>query len=240
MSQVYEEKQEYKRERYVELIARAKRDNEAYAKADREFMDCNMGSPILVGHHSEGKHRREIARMENRMRKLTENLEKIKYWEHKIKLIDNPRQISGDNPEAQTLIDDKVTKLEKEREVAKQMKKDLKAKKDKTNDEELKIYYLESHISNLGTKIRAAKKRLEKMAETEAMPETDETINDVRIFVDKDENRIKIEFGYKPDEDTRTQLKRQGFRWSPRNEAWQSYIHDYQLEAGRKILRALK
>ena len=57
--------------------------------------------------------------------------------------------------------------------------------------------------------------------------------------IDKDENRIKIEFGFKPDDSTRTKLKRSGFRWSPRNEAWQSYIHDYQLERAKQIVQEM-
>ena len=36
-----------------------------------------------------------------------------------------------------------------------------------------------------------------------------------------EENRLQILFDDKPDADTRTKLKSHGFRWSPRNGAWQ-------------------
>jgi len=94
--------------------------------------------------------------------------------------------------------------------------------------------------SSLNAQRSQIKKRLEQIQKVASLEDSDETINGVRIFVDKDENRIKIEFGFKPDEQTRKKLKSQGFRWSPRNEAWQSYIHDYQLERGKKIIQEMQ
>lgn len=44
-----------------------------------------MGQPILVGHHSEGYHRRHIGRMNSNMEKGLEELKKAEYYERKIK-----------------------------------------------------------------------------------------------------------------------------------------------------------
>ena len=50
---------------------------------------------------------------------------------------------------------------------------------------------------------------------------------------DLDENRIRIYFDGKPDEETRRILKGYGFRWSPKNSAWQRQ----DTPAGRSAMR---
>ena len=64
----------------------------AYKKADlsEEATGIPFGQPILVGHHSEKRHRKTIERADNAMRKSVEEAEKAKeyasraeYWESK-------------------------------------------------------------------------------------------------------------------------------------------------------------
>ena len=43
-----------------------------------------------------------------------------------------------------------------------------------------------------------------------------------------------VYFPGKPDQEIRTDLKRHGFRWSPKNGAWQSYINDHNLAWAKK------
>jgi len=50
------------------------------------------------------------------------------------------------------------------------------------------------------------------------------------------ENRLQILFDDKPDEDTRAALKANGFRWSPRNQAWQRQLTDNAESAARRVL----
>ena len=67
----YEAKQEAKRARLELAADRAEvRSNAAYARADmRESASgIPLGQPILVGHHSEGRHRAAIKRADNAMR----------------------------------------------------------------------------------------------------------------------------------------------------------------------------
>ena len=42
-----------------------------------------MGQPILVGHHSESRHRRDIKRIDSNMRKSIDESKKAEYFEHK-------------------------------------------------------------------------------------------------------------------------------------------------------------
>jgi len=69
-----------------------KRSNEAYKKADlsEEATGIPFGQPILVGHHSERRHRKVLERADNAMRKSIEEQEKAEsyarraeYWEEK-------------------------------------------------------------------------------------------------------------------------------------------------------------
>jgi len=67
----YERKQEAKRERLLAAAERAEAQSEAaYKRADmrEEVSGIPFGQPILVGHHSEGRHRAAIRRADNAMR----------------------------------------------------------------------------------------------------------------------------------------------------------------------------
>lgn len=44
------------------------------------------------------------------------------------------------------------------------------------------------------------------------------------VTVDRTVNRIKIDYTEKPDEETRTKLKKKAFKWSPKNGVWQRQI----------------
>jgi len=74
-----------------------RRSSEAFRKADmsEDATGIPFGQPILVGHHSEGRHRRTIERADNAMRKACEESDKAKsyesrvaYWESKADKID--------------------------------------------------------------------------------------------------------------------------------------------------------
>lgn len=48
--------------------------------------------------------------------------------------------------------------------------------------------------------------------------------NGVKVVENVEENRLQVFFPGKPDEETRTKIKRAGFRWSPTNGCWQAYL----------------
>ncbi len=67
------------------------------------------------------------------------------------------------------------------------------------------------------------------------MEEIDKTVNNVRVYTDKAENRLKIAFPGKPSAEIMTGLKRNGFRWSPRNKTWQRMISNQAIYLAEKI-----
>jgi hypothetical protein len=69
---------EYHEERAQAADARA----DGHWKAERAILDfIPPGQPILVGHHSEGRHRRDLARADNHMRRGLEEIGKRDYHE---------------------------------------------------------------------------------------------------------------------------------------------------------------
>jgi hypothetical protein len=86
-----------------------------FEKGFCETTGIPLGQPILVGHHSEGRHRRAIERYDNQMRKNIEDAEKAKYYEEKAERLENNTVISSDNPEAINLLKEKLVKLESQR-----------------------------------------------------------------------------------------------------------------------------
>lgn len=75
-------------ERAVRMKTRegkAKRESDARFKAAKQIGDfIPFGQPILVGHHSEKRHRRDIERIDNNMRKSIEADEKAEYYANKV------------------------------------------------------------------------------------------------------------------------------------------------------------
>lgn len=61
----------------------------------------------------------------------------------------------------------------------------------------------------------------------------------IRIVHNAEQNRLQLLFGDKPDEETRSVLKSNGFRWSPRNQAWQRQLTNNAEYAVRRVLEAL-
>ena len=47
---------------------------------------------------------------------------------------------------------------------------------------------------------------------------------DVKIVHNIEQNRLQLLFDGKPDDEMRAKLKSRGYRWSPRNKAWQRQL----------------
>lgn len=55
------------------------------------------------------------------------------------------------------------------------------------------------------------------------------------VEVNREENWLEVLFGSKPDGSLRSELKRSGFRWSPRAGAWQRQLNDDAIRAADSI-----
>ena len=86
--------------------------------------------------------------------------------------------------------------------------------------------------------IRSYAARLEEYDRLQAQrdADTDTEFDGGRIVRNVEQNRLQILFDGKPDEETRAALKSNGFRWSPKNQAWQRQLTRNAEYAARQVL----
>src|SRR3546814_17632622 len=113
-TKAYEEKQGERRERLLAAADKAEaRADQAYRRADlrEEVSGILFGQPILVGHHSERRHRRTIARAEAAMGRAVAESKRADELRRKAASVGHAG-ISSEDPEAGEKIADKVAGLE--------------------------------------------------------------------------------------------------------------------------------
>lgn len=77
---------------HAEKAGTAEGEAAARWQAERRILDgIPAGQPILVGHHSEGRHRRDLARADNHMRKGLEAIERRDYHENRTEAAEHYR-----------------------------------------------------------------------------------------------------------------------------------------------------
>lgn len=75
---------------------------------------------------------------------------------------------------------------------------------------------------------------------TDTSYDTIEEIDGLRVVENVEQMRIQLLFDGKPCEETRTLLKSYGFKWSPKNMAWQRVLNNNGKYAAGKVIEKLK
>lgn len=217
----YEERKKEKLERYQELAE--KRSNEADQTLEQAKKMADVipfGQPLMPDHHSYKSDLSYRKRIDGKFSKAFELKGKAEHYENKVNSIEKNYAVSQDDPEAIKKLKVKIIRLEKER---------------------IEIKSRDHHgweLSNLSQNIRSIKLRIEKLERLDKVQAQSFENNNIKVEVNKDQNRIMIYFPGKPEEEIRKKLKHHGFRWSPRNQAWQSYINQWNLDfAKEEILK---
>ena len=225
----WEDKQERKIDSLKRRIKNAKFiSSSAMTASDRISNMIPFGQPILVGHHSQRRHERHIEKMQNDMRKSFTEAAKAERLEDRLKTIQTSTVISGDDPQAIAKLKRKLDLLEKQRVGYKEHNK--KARKDK-NLQPLASW----HLTNLGATIRNVKQRIEKLIREQAIKPISLSKSGVDLKVDKVQNRVMLIFDDKPNYNQRSSLKSTGFKWSPRNNAWQKQLSVSNINSAKKV-----
>jgi hypothetical protein len=194
-----------------------------------------FGQPILVGHHSEKRHRRDLDRIHRKTGQGFALQEQAARLRDRAVSDEENRSIFSDDPEASEKLEAKIARLkERQRlmvEVNKRLRKgdplqdlgfSIEAEAELKKGDFLKrIGYPDYKIKNNGANVRRLELRLKHVVkqETEALPE-DQIIHGIRIVENGDENRLQVFFPGRPSEEVRHTLKQSGFRWSPSNGCW--------------------
>lgn len=115
----YETKQELKKQRLEDRAATARREAADHDTSARRMADqIPMGQPILVGHHSEGRHRRHLERIRNKHDKSMEAHKKAERLERRAEGVGRGG-ISQDDPDALVKLNQRVDDLRARDELAK-------------------------------------------------------------------------------------------------------------------------
>lgn len=156
------------------------------------------------GHYRE---LREIESLKERIRKIGTSAETIK----------------SDDESA-------IEKLRAKAEALANRQEAMKAENAKAREEGREAPFPPYTLSNNGQNLRSVRKRIEQL---EAQKGKDTSQREVNIMGESAlavENvelmRLQIIFDGKPGEETRSALKHSGFRWSPKNGAWQRQLTD--------------
>lgn len=252
----YQERKEARIDRMEKRAARAQAESSAASHAAHEIMrHIPPGQPILVGHHSERHHRRDLDKIDRNMRKSIEAGEKAAYYASRAESAASNHAISSDDPDAVEKLEAKLAKLQ----AAQEEDKALNAyyRKNKTvkgfpgiSDEEAdrtdrELSEMHEGIrrpvpawqfSNRNGEIKRIKDRLAQLRKVDEMEHTEIDFDGGTIITNEDVNRVQILFDEKPDEAIRSKLKSYGFRWSPREHAWQTQRTPRNLHIAMRLL----
>ena len=236
----YEEQQEARRERFEGRAEKAQQEGQQRFATARGIMSAiPAGQPILVGHHSEKRHRSDLNKVDTNMRKGFEAQEKANYYAGRAESV-GTGGISSVDPDAKFKVYEKLNTLEEARE---RMKLANHIYNSHSNEADRLAAYKEAgfsdkligviqrnsggnkepfynfQIANNNAEIRRLKQRLEdlsKSASTEGSKLESNTLYDLT----HEDGRYQFKFDGKPSEEVRSILKRNGFKWSPSRGTW--------------------
>lgn len=218
----YEERQEYKKELYQERAEQAEIRSQSHYKRHNDLSNAiPMGQPILIGHHSEKRHRKDLDRIDNEMRKSIQESEKADYYRNKIDNIDNNKAISLDDPKAIEKLQARIEELEK-------AKLEVKARP----HEWYELPYLNADI-------KRAKDRIKEIQELEELQFEEVIFTGGKAILNREINRLQLLFDTKPNEEIRTLLKGHGFKWSRYEQAWQRLYNRNGICAVRYVVKLI-
>ncbi len=90
-------------------------------------------------------------------------------------------------------------------------------------------------LTNNSAEICRLKQRIEKLTVNQEVGFVGWTFDGGEVVANSEENRLQILFDEKPDEQKRSALKGNGFKWSPSQGAWQRQLNDNAIYAASRM-----
>ena len=257
----FEEKRQHKIDRYKELSKKASERSKTYEEQAHNISSfIPPGQPILIGHHSESNHRRDLKRIHNYTRKSIEEADKADYYSSRAKSAESNNSIFSDDPEAITKLKERIEELESNQEymkkinaafrkckgdwdkldIADNIKEELiKAQKRDWRDQGKFIPFESYALSNNRQNITRLKNRLKELESRIDEVSTEKQFGDIKIIDNIEDNRVQIFFPDKPNGEIRKKLKANGFRWSRNNGAWQRHRSSWALYLAEELIKEI-
>ncbi len=259
MKSNFEERRENRKARYEDLAIKNENESTSRYKAAKSIGDhIPFGQPVLVGHHSEGRHRRDIAKIDNNMRKSVEADAKSDYYTDKAKHIENDTSIYSDDPEAIIKLKEKISSLEANQTLMKLANKIIKSKKPEVQkiDELVHLGLTEKQaieimtpgrfqgmgfasysLTNNNANINRNKKRLAQLENLNNQETKEFEINGVKVVDNVEDNRLQLFFDGKPSDEVRKDLRSKAFRWTPSLGCWQTNRSSWANQKANDLLK---
>lgn len=257
----YEEKQAARAARYEARADRLAKESDDAATRSRNLLP-SCGSPILVGHHSEGRHRRALRKADQLMGKSVSLADKAAYYASRADAVGSGG-ISSDDPDAARKLLLQLVKAVELQLMMKSINKVVKSKK-LSLEEKLGLLkeagYSDRLLENVATpdfagrygipayalqnnnqNIRRLKERIQELRAKANLKHRHYSIGVegspyyATVEESPSENRVFVRNEEKPIDDVRTIYKRNGFRWSPSQGAWSRQLTASALYAVRSI-----
>ena len=90
-------------------------------------------------------------------------------------------------------------------------------------------------LTNNSAEIRRLKQRIEKLTVNQEVGFVGWTFDGGEVVANSEENRLQILFDEKPDEQKRSAVKGNGFKWAPSQGAWQRQLNDNAIYAASRM-----
>jgi len=257
MKHNFEERRQNRIDYAQEQAAKNDQKADQLYNSAKKMADCiPIGQPILVGHHSEKRDRNFRNKIHNTFGKSFEAQGKAKYYEQKAVTIENSEAIFSDDPQAIEKLKEKLVNLQSSQEFMKAANKCIR-KKDKggflkiphatekmwdqlnTPDPMGRTGFAGYSLQNNNAEMARVKQRIALLEKQAVRQTTETTINGVRLVENVEANRVQLFFNGKPAEEVRKQLKSNGFRWCPSENAWQRHLNNWGVRIAREVLESL-
>lgn len=226
----------------------AARSDAAFSRSSAISDGIPLGQPVLVGHHSEKRHRKDIDRIHNAMSKSCAEAKLAEHHGSKAAGIEHALATSvfSDDPDAVEALEAKLAKLEAKQAAMKAVnaciRKNAKASPEAkiaalaagfgysegrakdllTPDSCGRIGFADYETKNNGATIRATKVRIEAVKRQAARAAKAEEAGGVSI-VDHGNDFATVTFAEKPERDVLNALREAGFHWGAGS--WTGYAN---------------
>jgi len=247
----YAERKAARIERLLGRAEKARAEGEARLRAaDRIASVIPLGQPILVGHHSERRHRRDLEKIRSGTTRGFAALEEAKELERRAERAESNEAISSDDPNAIAKLQAKAEEIAHGlarareanvaiRKAARQAKKTGvpfaevagRALADLGVSERAATNLLEAdfagrigipayRLQNMNAEMRRLLGRIEVLRARAARGARPDETIG-QVTIGEVDNRVRVTFPGKPAEAIRREMKSHGFRWAPSEGVWQ-------------------
>ena len=221
------------------------RKDEAYKIADRyakqlaewynkKYRIDSMCPSILIsggGNFPVGKKNKQNQAWDNHY-KAMQKIESLK---------DRIRKIGTSAETIKSDDDNAIEKLRAKLEALTKKQEAMKAENAKARKEGRQAPFASYTLSNNSQNIRSVKKRIEQLEAQKGQETTQRQIGfmgeSMMVIENVELMRLQLMFDGKPDDDIRAVLKKNGFRWSPKNGTWQRQLTPNARAALRWMLK---